>query len=328
MGRAAWLCLLGGCILPEEGALARFEFSEPHMGTRVRVVFYARDEDHAERGRKAAFAAIAAVDASMSDYKPDSEISLLGRHAGGPPREVSPALFEVLSASLAASELSGGAFDVTVAPLVRLWRGARKERKLPAPEEIAEAKSRTGWRRLELDPGRRTARLAGAGMGLDLGAIAKGYACDRAVAALAGEGIEAAMIDTGGGYAFGDAPPGRDGWRIQVADREDAVLVLRGCGVATSGDTEQFVEIGGVRYSHLVDPSTGLGLTNRAMVTVVAPDGLRADALSTAVSLLGPERGLEMLGRVEGTHAWFRWVEAGRLRSRETPGFSRLLSAP
>jgi thiamine biosynthesis lipoprotein len=163
-------------------------------------------------------------------------------------------------------------------------------------------------------------------MRIDLGAIAKGYACDRALAAMAREGIASAMVETSGGYALGDPPPGRDGWRIQVADREDEVLVLQRCGVATSGDTEQFVEIDGVRYSHIVDPSTGLGLTNRAMVTVVAPDGMSADALSTTVSLMGPNQGLALAGNRPGTHARYRGVEDGRLRSRQTSGFAALLA--
>jgi thiamine biosynthesis lipoprotein len=239
---------------------------------------------------------------------------------------ISAPFFDLLSASHLYSEKSGGAFDVTIAPLVRLWRRSRKEKKLPSPEELSAARALVDYRRLELDPVRQTARLRTAGMGLDLGAIAKGYACDRALVALEAEGITRAMVETSGGYAFGDPPPGKDGWRIQVVDDEEKVLVLKRCGVATSGDTEQFVEIDGVRYSHIVDPATGLGLTNRAMVTVVAPDGMTADALSTTVSLLGPQRGLELAEKLDRTEALYRWVEGGRVRSSRTTGFSALLS--
>jgi thiamine biosynthesis lipoprotein len=296
------------------------------MGSGVRVVVYARDQAHADRAAKLAFAEVAAVDASMSDYKPESELSRLSAAAGGSPMMISAPFFDLLSASHLYSEKSGGAFDVTIAPLVRLWRRSRKEKKLPSPEELSAARALVDYRRLELDPVRQTARLRTAGMGLDLGAIAKGYACDRALVALEAEGITRAMVETSGGYAFGDPPPGKDGWRIQVVDDEEKVLVLKRCGVATSGDTEQFVEIDGVRYSHIVDPATGLGLTNRAMVTVVAPDGMTADALSTTVSLLGPQRGLELAEKLDRTEALYRWVEGGRVRSSRTTGFSALLS--
>jgi thiamine biosynthesis lipoprotein len=295
------------------------------MGTPCRVVFYARDADEAERARRAAFAELAAVDERMSDYREESEVSLLSRRFGSGPIPVSEPLFQVLSAAQRFSELSGGAFDVTVGPVVHLWRKARREARLPDPRELREALGRTGWRKLVLDPAARTARLERPGMLLDLGGIAKGYACDRALEALARLGIRRAMVDTGGGMALGDPPPGRPGWRIQVADQSSKVLVLAGRGVATSGDWERYVEIDGVRYSHIVDPATGIGLTNRILVTVVAPDGMSADALSTALSVLGPERGLRLAEDLPGVEAWMRWREGGAVRSAQTSGFGTLL---
>lgn len=317
--------LLAGCIVPSEAPLARFEFTEPHMGTPCRVAFYARDAEEAERARRAAFAELAGVDERMSDYREESEVSLLSRRSGGGPIPVSEPLFQVLSAAQRFSQLSGGAFDVTVGPVVHLWRKARREARLPDPRELREALERTGWRKLVLDPAARTARLERPGMLLDLGGIAKGHACDRALEALARLGIRRAMVDTGGGMAIGDPPPGRAGWRIQVADRSEKVLVLARCGVATSGDWERYVEIDGVRYSHIVDPSTGLGLTNRILVTVVAPDGMSADALSTALSVLGPQRGLRLAEDLPGVEAWMRWRENGAVRSAETSGFAARL---
>lgn len=295
------------------------------MGTPCRVLFYARDVDEAERARRAAFAELAGVDERMSDYREQSEVSLLSRRSGSGPIPVSEPLFRVLWAAERFSELSGGAFDVTVGPVVELWRKARREARLPDPQELREALERTGWRKLVLDPSARTARLERPGMRLDLGGIAKGYACDRALEALARLGIRRAMVDTGGGMALGDPPPGRAGWRIQVADRSENVLILAGCGVATSGDWERYVEIDGVRYSHIVDPSTGLGLTSRILVTVVAPDGMSADALSTALSVLGPERGLRLAEDLPGVEAWMRWRENGAVRSAETSGFAARL---
>jgi thiamine biosynthesis lipoprotein len=323
VARAAWLLLLGACILPEEGPLARYEFEEPHMGTLVRLIFYAATPEQAEQGRRAGFAVMKDVDDRMSDYKPDSELSRLSRSAGKGPQPVSLPLFEVLQASIRTAELSQGAFDITAGPLVRLWRRSRKDQKLPTAEEIAAAKALVDYRQLLLDPARRTAELRREGMILDVGGIAKGYACDLGIHALRALGITRALVDTGGGMALGDPPPGKPGWRIGMIGDSSRVLLLSNCGVSTSGDLEQFVEIGGKRYSHVIDPAVGLGLTNRAMATVIAPDGLTSDALDTPICILGADRGLQMASSQKGVEAWTQWIENGRRKRAETPGFSR-----
>jgi thiamine biosynthesis lipoprotein len=323
VARAAWLLLLGACILPEEGPLARYEFEEPHMGTRVRLIFYASSPEQAEQGRRAGFTVMKDVDDLMSDYKPDSELSRLSRSAGKGPQAVSLPLFEVLQASIRTAELSDGAFDITAGPLVRLWRRSRKEHKLPSASEIAFAKTLVDYRRLILDPKKRTAELLKEGMTLDLGGIAKGYACDLGIRALKARGITRALVDTGGGMALSDPPPGKPGWRIGMIGDPSRILVLSNCGVSTSGDLEQFVEIDGKRYSHVIDLETGLGLTNRAMATVIAPDGLTSDALDTPICILGAERGLKMAAGQKGVEAWTQWIENGRRKRAETPGFAR-----
>jgi FAD:protein FMN transferase len=157
-------------------------------------------------------------------------------------------------------------------------------------------------------------------MRLDLGGIAKGYSCDKALEELARHGVTRAYVDAGGGMSIGDPPPGRDGWRIGMIGDARRILLLKNCGVATAGDLEQFVEIGGRRYSHIVDPKTGLGLTNRAMATVVAPSGFAADAVDTAICVLGAERGFAL----GGFEAWMSWVDGESVRTAETPGFKRL----
>jgi thiamine biosynthesis lipoprotein len=324
-GFAAALALSAGCILPPGGPPARFEYVESHMGTPCRVKFYAESPEAAGRAKAAAYAELAAVDAAMSDYKPESELSRLNAAAGKGPVPVSPPLYEVLWSAQVHAELSDGAFDVTVGPVVRLWRQARRERALPGPDARRAALDLVGHRKLRLDPAARTAALEKGGMLLDLGGIAKGFACDRALAALKRMGIGRAMVDAGGGMAIGDPPPGQKGWRIQVADETSKVLVLSNCGVATSGDWDQYVEIDGVRYSHIVDPKTGTGLTHRAIVTVVAPDGMIADALSTALSVMGPERGVRLAEDLPGTEAYLRWREGDRLRAARTSGFTGLL---
>jgi thiamine biosynthesis lipoprotein len=293
------------------------------MGTKVRVVFYAASPEQARQGRTAVFAVMKEVDDLMSDYKPDSEISRLSRSAGTGPQVLSQPLFDVLKASLWTAELSEGAFDITMGPLIRLWRRSRKDLKLPTPEEIREAKALVDYRKLLLDPAKRSASLATKGMLLDVGGIAKGYACDRGIEALKAVGIRNAMVDTGGGMAISDPPPGKPGWRIGMLGDDSKVLLLSNCGVSTSGDTEQFVEIGGVRYSHIIDPATGLGLSNQAMATVIAPTGLISDALDTPICILGAERGLKMISGQPGVEAWTQWVENGRRRRAQTPGFAR-----
>jgi len=293
------------------------------MGTKVRIILYAPFPEKAELGRKAAFLMVKLVDQLMSDYQPESELSRLSRAAGRGPQPVTRELFEVLQASVRTAELSDGAFDITAGPLVKLWRRSRKEGKLPAPEEIRAAQALVDYRKLVLDPAKRTAELRQEGMQLDVGGIAKGYACDRALAALKGCGIPCALVDTGGGMALGDPPPGKPGWRIGMLGDPSRVLVLSNCGISTAGDVEQFVEIDGKRYSHIIDPATGLGLTNRAMATVISPDGLTSDALDTPICILGAERGLKMASSQKGVEAWTQWIE-NRIRKRaETPGFQR-----
>jgi thiamine biosynthesis lipoprotein len=292
------------------------------MGTRVRVVFYAASPEQADAGRKATFAVMKQVDDLMSDYKPDSELSRLSAAAGKGPQPVSQPLFDVLQSSLDTAVASDGTFDITVGPLVRLWRRSRKERKLPSPEEVAAAKALVDYRKLRLNPAARTAELLLPGMVLDLGGIAKGYACDKGIEALRHLGISRALVDTGGGMALGDPPPDKKGWRIGMLGDSSKILELSNCGVSTSGDIEQFVEIDGKRYSHIIDPATGLGLTNQAMATVIAKDGLTSDALDTPICILGAERGLKMAA-AHGAEAWTQWIDGKKRRREQTAGFAR-----
>ncbi len=323
--RTAWIFLLGGCILAEPSPPARYEFSEPHMGTTVRLIFYAASPAQAESGRAAAFAVMKQVDDLMSDYKPDSELSRLSAAAGQGPQPVSQPLFDVLQSSLQTAVTSEGAFDITIGPLVRLWRRSRKDLKLPTSGELRAAKALVDYRKLRLDPANRTAELLSPGMILDLGGIAKGYACDKGIEVLRQAGITRALVDTGGGMALGDPPPDKPGWRIGMLGDSTKILQLANCGVSTSGDVEQYVEIDGVRYSHIIDPATGLGLTNRAMATVIAKDGLTSDALDTPICILGAERGLKM-ALANGVEAWTQWVDGKRRHRAQTAGFDRYLA--
>jgi thiamine biosynthesis lipoprotein len=289
--------------------LLRFELEETHMACSFRIVLYSTDETTARRASRAAFARVASLNAILSDYDPESELSRLSRAAGGPPVAVGADLFTVLDRSRRMYERSGGAFDVTIAPVGRLWRRARRDRKLPDPARLAEAKALVGSDKMVLDPKARTVRLAKAGMRLDVGGIAKGYAAQAALDVLNSHGINRALVAAAGDIVVSDPPPDARGWRIAIAPVERGqpgprrVLLLARGAVSTSGDAEQFVIIDGHRYSHIINPVTGLGVEDRASVTVVAPDGATADALETTVYLLGPERGLKLIDDTPDTAA-------------------------
>lgn len=280
------------------------------MGVPIKLVLYAAEESSANRAAAAAYRRIAQVDQAMSDYKSDSELSRLNRTAGqGGPTAVSDDLWNVLWRARQLAEQTDGAFDVTVGPYVRLWRRARRKGEFPSAERLAEARAAVGSRRLKLDEKRRTAELLVAGMRLDLGGIAAGYAADQALSALAEHGVTIALIDISGDVLVGDPPPGRQGWRIGIAPvtapdgPPSRYLSLRRASATTSGDAFQHVVIGGKRYSHIVDPRTGVGLTDQSSVTVVAPDAMTADSLATTVSVLGPEAGLKLIEQTPGAAA-------------------------
>lgn len=306
------LLLAAGCATPspEGPPLSRFEFTRPQMGLPFRIVLYAPDAATANAAAEAAFARISQLNDSLSDYDADSELSRLSRTAGeGKAVKVSNDLWTVLERSQALARRTDGAFDVTVGPVVNLWRKARREKQLPRADRLAEARAAVGWRNLELDPRARTATLLVPDMRLDLGAIAKGYAVDEALKVLRARGVTRALVAGGGDMAVGDAPPGTSGWRIEVAplDVTNApparFVILRNRALATSGDVFQHVEIDGVRYSHIVDPRTGMGLTDHSLVTVIAPDCTTADSLATAVSVLGPAKGLKLVEQFPQTAA-------------------------
>lgn len=268
------------------GSPQRFEYSQLHMGVRVRVVLYAPGAEQAERAAHAAFAVFAELDEVMSDYRRDSELNRLCDQAGGGAVEVSEHLYRVLERAKEVARRTAGAFDPTAAPLVLLWREARRQRDLPGEDALARARALVGWHLMLLDPRRRTVQLLNAGMRLDLGGIAKGYACDQALEALRREGVGCAMVEAGGDIALGDPPPDAEGWVISVPHARER-LVLSRCGVSTSGADAQSVEIAGVRYSHILDPRTGYGVTRARTVSVIGRDAFTTDAIATALCVMG-----------------------------------------
>ena len=283
------LCCLAGC-----GAESPFEKQTYVMGTVAWVKIYGLEGRAAAEAAEEALEEMHRIESVMSAWKEESELSRLNAASGGAPRELSDELFDVVDRSFRFSRITGGAFDPTTAPLVDLWGFRGGEPALPGDAALDSALALVGSSRIVLDREEQTIALL-PGMRLDLGGIAKGYAVDRAAEILRGRGAQSALVNIGGNmYAIG-APPGRDAWTIGIRDPRggDGVagtLLLRNEAVATSGDYENFVEIDGRRYGHIIDPRSGRPAAGVLAVTVVARTAIAADALSTGLFVMGPER--------------------------------------
>jgi thiamine biosynthesis lipoprotein len=309
----------------------KFVFEKAEMGLPFRVSVFAKNEAAAKEAADAAFAKVEELNAIFSDYEDDSELSKLSRTSGtGAKVPVSDPLWTVLARAQQLAEQSGGAFDVTCGPLTSVWRRARRKFELPAPDLVQEMRARCGWQKLKLDPAAHTAELLAPQMRLDLGSLAKGYAVDAALRVLRDKGHPIALVAGGGDMAAGDPPPGRKGWRIEVAplDAEGGaakppgvVIEIAHCGIATSGDTYQRLEIGGKRYSHILDMRTGQPLIDHALVTVVGPDCFTA-SLSTCLCVLGPADGAKLAEKWKVVARWQRQPGAS-VEITETPGWSK-----
>ncbi|MFQ5571333.1 MAG: FAD:protein FMN transferase [Rhodothermales bacterium] len=285
-------------------SLERYRFSHPQMGTQFNIVLYAPDSVLAHRAASAAFSRIDTLNQHLSDYLSNSELSRLSATSGsGLDVPVSDDLWTVLSSAQQLAQETGGAFDVTVGPLTRLWRWARRRNQRPPEADLEQARRTVGYRHLVLDSMAQTVRLAVPGMRLDVGGIAKGFAVDEALTVLQSFGLVCALVDGGGDIRVGEPPPGEGGWRIELSTVDAAghlvqeERVLARSAIATSGDTYRFLEVDGTRFSHILDPRTGMGLKHGSLVTVIAPTGIQADALASAVSVLGYGEGTVLVAR-------------------------------
>jgi len=292
-----------------------------------RIEMYSADNAQASKAAEAAFARAEELEQIMSDYRAGSELMRLSREGATAPFPVSSDLYDVLAKSLWVSELSRGVFDVSIGPLVDLWRDARKTGRLPDPGEIAQAKSRVDYRNIELDAAHHAVFLKRSGMKLDLGAIGKGYAADQMLAVLHSQGIDHAMVVAGGEVVVGEPPPGKSGWKVDVgtadADAGGApcTLLLRAAAVSTSGDEHQFLELNGHRYSHVINPLTGWALEGESSTTVMAGDSTTADSLGTAFSLMSVADGIRVAETLPGVAAlWVRRV-GGEWKYNASRGF-------
>jgi len=280
------------------------------MGTIARIMVTAENSGQANQAISAAFDKIFHIEKLMSDYDPDSQLSQVNQNAFKEPVQVDAELFEVLTAAKAYSCLSDGAFDVTIGPVVQLWRKAKEDNITPEAGALKKAKAAVGYENLILNTENKTVQFAKEGMFLDLGGIAKGYTIDKATEILQAGGVKGAMVDIGGDLrCFGTPANGKEHWLIGLQDptveEEKTLLTLNmdDMAVATSGDYRRFFIIDDKKHSHIVNPATADSASNLSSVTLIAPTAMAADALATAVTVLGEKKGIDLINKTETAEA-------------------------
>lgn len=298
----------------------RYTFEKGLMGSPFKLVFYASDDSLAQKAAQSAFKRIEQLNEIMSDYADGSEINRLSAQSGsGRWIPVSKDLFAILTISQDISRKTKGAFDVTVGPIVQLWRRAIRQRTFPSKKEIAEARSKIGFHKMKLDSAGQQVLLTQAGMRLDIGGLGKGFAAEEAIKVLKTYGIKSVMMDAGGKVVLTHAPPGSNGWKIVVSNGNDSLktLELANTTLATSGPTYRHLDFKGVRYSHIVNPKTGIGLRFHVRTTVIASNGTVSDALATAFSVSGIKRSKKFLKYFPGIKVWLVETKNGKVQSWE-----------
>jgi thiamine biosynthesis lipoprotein len=280
--------------------LKRFQFSENKMGSPFKIIFYHTDSTEATQFAKECFLMVDSLNNIFSDYSATSEVGRLTMQPAGKDLVVSNELFEMIVKSKQAWKKSGETFDITIGPLSQLWRKTRTENKFPGEEEIKMAKQSTGFENLQINPSLKTISFNKSGMRLDFGGIVKGYAAQKVIDYLKTKKITSALADAGGDIVISNAPPGKQGWTVAINLPEqenelwDKKLELKNCSVATSGDVYRYSVYNGKKYSHIIDPHTGYGVTSLRNVTVIAKDGATADWLATACSILPVKKALKL----------------------------------
>ena len=324
-GKSALVAL--ACICLARGATGDLQQS-PHresrriMGTLCEVQIYHADPELAARAATAALDEMSRVDALLSNYLPDSELTRMNHQAGTAAFIASPELYAFVKRSRAFFDDTLGTFDPTMGTIVRAWGFFTSQPARPAPDDLARARARAGFAHVALDDATRSVRYDVDGLEIDPGGIGKGYAVDRAADVLRGRGITSALVSAGGStlYAIGH-PPGREGWKVSVRDPAKvaeslAFVTLHDTALSTSGVAEKLVVEGGHRYAHVIDPRTKEPSEGMCQVTLVAPDATSSDALTKAAFLLtreellrlfAPRRSIHVL-RVEDTCGGPVWV--------------------
>jgi thiamine biosynthesis lipoprotein len=291
--------------LPVTGHADWYKDEQAIMGTRIAVEFWDEDKAHAEQCAEQIFSEMRRIDALMSPYKPNSELSRINQQAAGQAIQISEEMFKLLEKSLQMSQLSNGAFDITFSSVGHLYN--YREGIKPSEEDIQQSLKSINYRHVLLDNTNRSVRFAQPGVHIDLGGIAKGYAVDNGIAILVKCGIKGGMVSAGGdSRILGDR--GNRPWMMGVRHprKKDAVAVmlpLSNTAISTSGDYERFFIEDGKRYHHIISPSTGKSVSTTWSATVIGPDATTTDALSTTLFVLGPEKGLQLVESLAGIDA-------------------------
>jgi FAD:protein FMN transferase len=301
-----------------QNKLVRYEDSRVSMACTYSIIVYGREEREMKQIVNEALDEIDRIDRLMSHYKKDSPLSEINREASKGPVRVEPELFDFISECIKYSRESDGAFDITVGPLMKAWGFFRDEGRLPSDSELSKARGSTGYRHIILNEKERTIRFDRDGVELDLGGIAKGYAVDRAVSLLKARGIERALVNAGGSTIYGlGSPPDSAGWEIKVQDPIDhrksaATVSLNNRALSISGSYEKFFEVDGVRYSHIMDPRTGLPVQGVLSVAVVTEMGTAGDALDNVFYVLGIEKSRKLIEQHPVTEVIFFLPDSGQ----------------
>ena len=312
------LLLIGGlAYLQYDRRTQEYRSDQFLMDTLITIKVYGHNPETLKKAVAEAYAEIRRIAELADGFPPigtpawkSSDVCRINDQAGRQAVRVDDDILTMLALAQKYHQLSEGAFDVTVGPLMELWGFGGNNPRVPEPGRVQAALALVGSDKLVLNEQDRTAFLRQPGMKLDLGAIAKGYATDEALKVLRSHGVKRALVSGGGDMTLGNPPPDRKGWRIEIAPLDvpqappKQFVLLANVGLATSGDVFQYVEIGGQRYSHIIDPRTGAGLTDHSLVTVIARDCLTADSLATAASVLGPQAGLVLVEQTRGAAAY------------------------
>jgi thiamine biosynthesis lipoprotein len=328
LNKTAMIILFITICLAANAQYKKYSFQQPKMGSPFNVVIYSTDSAKAGKAAFGAFKMIDTLNEIYSDYLPNSELNRLCAQSGtGEWVKVSETLFSILQKSCKASKSCFGSFDITMSPVIRLWRTARREKRLPDKDSLAKAKQLVSYKFIEFNTAQKSIRLKKAGMQLDLGGIAKGETAQRVYSRLCQLGFPFALTDAGGDIVAGDVPSGVSGWRVAInlPESEELMnkqLLLRNKAVTTSGDLYQYLEINDVRYSHIIDPATGWASTNSRNVTVIANNGTNADWLTKACSILPIDKALKMIKKFPSAEVQIAVLKNGKPRFYRSPGFT------
>ena len=276
----------------------RYEYTHPQMGTMFRIILYANDSLSASYATSKAFSRLDDLNLILSDYREDSEVNRLCRTSGtGKYIIISTDLWAILQESVKAAQLSKGYFDVTIGPMTQLWRRMKRQKQLPSDQQIEDARAKTGIKHIIFNADNQSVMLKKQGMRIDFGGIGKGFAEDEMMKVLYENGIKSAMIEAGGNIIVTDSPSDLPkGWEIIINEKK---YYLKNCGISTSGDLYQFVEIEGKKFAHILDPKTGIGFTEPRQISVIAKDGTSSDWLSTALCLMDKKDGRNLVKKLK-----------------------------